>query len=307
MNETSLKQNNHFLNLLILLACIIGGILLVSLASMALMLGLGIPIGAFENVNQDFYDNINGIKLIQTISQIGMFVIPSIVFASIIAYKPFQWLGFKTKNISGNNWLWGSVLTTALILGALPFLAWVLQWNMQMELPAFLADLENWMRASEEQLAAMTEAFLKMESPTDLIINLLVVAVTPAIAEEMLFRGALQPSLQNIFKNAHIAIILTGIIFSAIHVQFFGFFPRMIIGIYLGYLYFWSGSLWFPILGHFINNGIQVLAIYFGALDLADAANAPEQQVPLIAAIVSLIILTILAFLFKKLFQKTPN
>ena len=134
-----------------------------------------------------------------------------------------------------------------------------------MELPAFLKSIEDAMRAAEDRAALITEAFLKMNNISDLLINLIVVAVLPAIGEELLFRGVLQRLLGEWSKNIHAGIWISAFVFSAMHAQFYGFVPRMLLGALFGYLLVWSGSLWLPILAHFINNGSAVLFTYLFA------------------------------------------
>jgi membrane protease YdiL (CAAX protease family) len=96
----------------------------------------------------------------------------------------------------------------------------------------------------------------------DLLLNLLVIAIVPAIGEELLFRGYLQQSFSNWLSNPHVAIIVTAVLFSAIHLHFQAFLPRFILGVLLGYLFYWSGSLWLPILAHFANNAQAVIISY---------------------------------------------
>jgi uncharacterized protein len=114
------------------------------------------------------------------------------------------------------------------------------------------------MKESEAQAMKITEAFLKMETTQDLLINLLVIAVVPAIGEELLFRGVLQRLFQELTKNIHLTVFLSAAIFSAIHMQFYGFLPRMFLGVLFGYMLVWTGNIWVPVLAHFINNGAAV-------------------------------------------------
>ncbi len=102
------------------------------------------------------------------------------------------------------------------------------------------------------------------------LVNLLMIAILPAIGEEFFFRGILQRLFSEWFKNIHVAIFITAFIFSAIHFQFFGFFPRFLLGLYLGYLFYWSGNLWIPIVVHFINNALVVILAYISANGYAD-------------------------------------
>jgi membrane protease YdiL (CAAX protease family) len=147
-----------------------------------------------------------------------------------------------------------------------------------MHLPAFLNDLEKWMRQQEDQLATLTQRFLYMPSAVDLAINLLMIALIPAIGEELLFRGCLQPIFGRLAKNAHVGIWLAAIVFSAIHLQFYGFIPRMLLGALFGYLYYYGNSLWYPILGHFLNNGSAVVAVFIYQQNGLSVAEAMKQD-----------------------------
>ena len=131
-----------------------------------------------------------------------------------------------------------------------------------MVLPESLKGLEIWMRQKEDEAMTLTKQLLIMKGYTDFAINLLMIAIIPAIGEELLFRGGIQQIFGKWFGNPHIAIWLAAIIFSAIHVQFYGFIPRMFLGALFGYLLFWGKSLWYPIIGHFINNGSAVIMAF---------------------------------------------
>ena len=89
-------------------------------------------------------------------------------------------------------------------------------------------------------------------------------------SQELLFRSVIQKSLIKLFKNAHVAIIVTAIIFSAFHFDFFGFFPRMILGIMLGYMFYLSGSIFPSMLMHFVNNATIVLIYYLSTRGFID-------------------------------------
>jgi membrane protease YdiL (CAAX protease family) len=118
------------------------------------------------------------------------------------------------------------------------------------------------MKLKEAQMAEMTKQLLVMKSIPVLLINLLMLAIIPAVGEEFIFRGCLQKIFGRWIGNYHIAIWITAIIFSGIHFQFYGFMPRMLLGALFGYLLVWSGSLWLPILAHFMNNGVAVVTAY---------------------------------------------
>ena len=118
------------------------------------------------------------------------------------------------------------------------------------------------MREAENTAAELQERFLSGTSYLDLFVNIVVMAIAPAVCEELLFRGVIQNQLEKWFKNAHVAVWVAAIIFSAIHFQFYGFFPRMILGAALGYLLVYGKSLWLPIVAHALNNFMAVVVAW---------------------------------------------
>jgi membrane protease YdiL (CAAX protease family) len=105
--------------------------------------------------------------------------------------------------------------------------------------------------------------FLLSDSTGDLLVNFMMIAILPAIGEEFLFRGVLQRLFINWTRNAHVGILVSAFLFSFIHFQFYGFVPRFLLGLYFGYLMFWSASIWVPVAAHLINNGMAVLYYHF--------------------------------------------
>jgi hypothetical protein len=222
---------------------------------------------AFSNLEDP--DVLAAARLFQLISTgFGMFFIPALLLAYLFSAQPAEYLGLR--RIVGS---FSVPLSILLMFLAVPLINVMLSWNEHLELPSFLSGLEQWMRESEEQLARLTEAFLRMEHPGELAYNLLIVAVLPALGEELLFRGILQRLFTELTKNAHVAIIVTAAVFSAIHLQFYGFLPRMVLGMLFGYLLLWTGSIWIPIIAHFVNNGAAVVLAY-----LASRQNLPFDQ-----------------------------
>ncbi|MBE8712915.1 CPBP family intramembrane glutamic endopeptidase [Sphingobacterium hungaricum] len=150
------------------------------------------------------------------------------------------------------------------LLAFSPLMGIIGEWNMNMTLPKSFEALETWMKTQEDQMAGLTERLVMVTSWGSLFANLLVMALIPAIVEEYYFRGVLQNIAQRIVINPHVAIFITAIIFSAIHVQFYGFFPRMILGVFFGYLMLWSNNIWAPIFAHFVNNAsVTIIAFYY--------------------------------------------
>jgi membrane protease YdiL (CAAX protease family) len=166
----------------------------------------------------------------------------------------------------------------------------VIEWNSNVNFPEFLQGFENWARDLEETAGKQTKALTDFTSVWELLVGLLVIAVLAAIGEEIVFRGLIQNELYRATRNIHVAIWLAAFIFSAFHFQFFGFVPRLFLGALFGYLYYWSGNLYMPILGHFVNNGVSVVAMYFyqkGAFefDLETPEAAPANVVMLSAVL----------------------
>ncbi|MEM8966974.1 MAG: CPBP family intramembrane glutamic endopeptidase, partial [Bacteroidota bacterium] len=146
----------------------------------------------------------------------------------------------------------------------------VIEWNMNLDFSQLSPAFENWARGKEEELKELTEYLTRFDSIAGLLIGLVVIAVLPAVGEELLFRGLVQPKLQQLFGNAHVAIWLSAICFSAIHLQFYGFFPRLLLGALFGYLFYWSGNLWYAIFAHFVNNGFTLLMLYLYQQEITD-------------------------------------
>jgi len=196
-------------------------------------------------------------KYLQIVNQIGMFVFPPLIFAWIISDKPLSYLSLTSK----------PKLFTLLTVGIIMFLAVPLidyfsEINSLMKLPHFMAGIENWMKESEKNAAQLTDSFLNVKSVGGLAVNMLMIAILPAIGEELVFRGILLRLLKSWMRNNHWAVIISAIIFSAFHLQFYGFLPRLMLGIFFGYLLVWTGSLWVTIFVHFINNGTTVIVSY---------------------------------------------
>ena len=210
--------------------------------------------------------SVNELKWVQLIQTAALFLLPPLLMAFLWAKQPLEWLKLKSETRGYGLW------AIFLMLMALPAINLVGYFNQQMSLPAFLEPLEQWMKTAEENAAHLTEQFLSVTTFDGLIINILLMALLPAVAEELTFRGVLQnlfevkdETLKKKGNRVHIAIWCSAILFSAIHMQFYGFLPRMLMGALFGYALVWTGSLWIPILMHFTNNAMAVI-LYFLAI-----------------------------------------
>lgn len=197
------------------------------------------------------------LRLIQGVTSAGAFIAPPLILAA--AERKYK-LGYLRSDKPFSIALIG--LTIIIMFVSAPFLEWVIKLNQEMHLPGFLKGMEDWMRNKENLLDQLTKQLLVMHSVSDLLVNLLIIALIPAIGEEFIFRGCIQNIFTRLTSNSHWGIWIAAIIFSAIHVQFFGFFPRMLLGVLFGYLFVWSRSIWIPATAHFINNGTAVITAY---------------------------------------------
>jgi len=159
-----------------------------------------------------------------------------------------------------------------------------IEWNLSWKFPEFMAGFEEWALAKEEELKRITDYLTDFSGPGELLVAMLVIAVVPAIGEELLFRGLIQTRINKIVGNPHLAIWVAAILFSAFHMQFYGFVPRLLLGALFGYLFYWSGSLVLAMIAHFVNNGFSLIMVYLhrqGALDfnIDDTESVPLETV----------------------------
>lgn len=201
---------------------------------------------------------VPALKFMQFLHSLGIFIFPVLAFAYVTSEDFLKRLSMKSA-INPIH----IALTILLMITAIPIINYMVELNGQMKLPAYLKDLELWMRSKEDSAEVITESFMRMDNFLSYSINLVVIGLLPAIGEELLFRGFLQGQLIKRTGNIHLAIWLSAFLFSAMHLQFYGFFPRFILGAVFGYLFVWSGSLWIPVLAHFINNAGAVSLQYF--------------------------------------------
>jgi len=228
---------------------------------------------------------VNYLKFLQLFSAIGLFVAPTLLYAYLTDFDYKLLFNFKRQS---------AFLVIVIMMLITPFIGWLLEMNMSIPFPDWILRLGN---DSEK----IVESFLKMNHLGDLLFNLLVIAIVPAIGEELLFRGYLQQSFSKWLSNPHVAIIVTAVLFSAIHLHFQGFLPRFILGVLLGYLFYWSGSLWLPILAHFANNAQAVIFSYptFKA-DSGVYSVLSDVEVDPMMALFSFASVVVLLFMFYK-------
>lgn len=202
-------------------------------------------------------ENLNLLRYFQVITHVGLFVVPSLAFAWIVSNRPYRYLTANRRPAAGSL-----LLAVLIMVSALPLVSLLNQLNQQLSLPASLESLETWMRQTEAAAEQMTRFFVLTGSWQDLLFNLFMIAILPAIGEELLFRGIVQRLFSRWTGSGHAAVLITALLFSAMHMQFLSFLPRFALGAVLGYLFLWSGKIWIPIFAHFFNNA-AALMLYF--------------------------------------------
>lgn len=210
------------------------------------------------------------LKYLQTVQSLGMFVFPPLMIGWLFEGDFRRYLSMN-RPVSGSQ----LGLSVAALVASMPAVAFFGYLNSKVTLPESLASVEGWMRGMEEQAEMMIERFMEIHSIGGLLFNLVMIAVIPAVGEEFLFRGVIQQIFTKMTRNYHLGIWISAALFSALHMQFFGFVPRFLLGAMLGYFLVYSGSIWVPIAAHFVNNAIGVLSIYFSGAE----KNSVEQLI----------------------------
>ena len=218
-----------------------------------LLLAIGVLFGNEVETSKTVQDlSVDTLKWYQATSSILFFLLPAFLYVVFVFRGRYSYfLGFK-KADKQNMY----VLAICAVMFTFPFVFWLGELNRMIPLP-------EWMTRMEESTAKQMEDFLKVRNWYDVYVNIIVIALLPAICEELFFRGALQRVMIHLTRNPLIGIIISAFLFSALHLQFAGFLPRMFLGIVLGILYWYSGSLWTCILAHFVFNGTQVLMVSY--------------------------------------------
>lgn len=255
-------------------------------------------VGSFNLTNKN---TIPGLWILQIVSTtIPLFVVP-VLFAKFIVSD--------TSNYLKVNFHFPSILLLlvfSIMLFSSPVMEVLVNINQKLTLPAPLKGLEDIMRAMEQQAQKATNAMLTMNSFGSMLFAVFVVGLLTAIAEEFLFRGCLQTIFVKWTGNTHAAIWITAIAFSAFHMEFFSFLPRVALGVFFGYFVAWSGSVWTGVWAHFLNNGSAVVITYLYQ-HKAITLNPDNQHVFNYGAYVfSLIFILILLYIYRNIALKKP-
>ncbi len=279
-------------------------ILVCFLIFMLISVVVAIPFWGFDSLmnlstlgDMSNQETMNLLKYFQVVQAIGLFIVPPIILGRLYYGKISEYL-YLNKSFTGTSIL----LVLVLMFFAAPFINFVGELNANMQFPEWLSGIENWMKDAEQKAALLTKAFLKVDSVGGLLFNLFMIALLPAIGEELLFRGVIQRIFTNMTKSHHWGIWISAILFSALHIQFFGFVPRMLLGAMFGYLLVWSGSMWLPIIAHFLNNGIAVIAMYMIDKNMLnpDIEEIGSTSGSFYMAVISLVLVVVFMLMIKR-------
>lgn len=243
-------------------------------------LAFGIDIIHHPELLQDLTkpDTIKVLKFFQLVQSFGLFVLPPLIIGFLMYYSVKDFL--RLHRIPSMYYL---ILAVVAVLSFIPFTNLLSYINSYMSFPSFMKGVEDWMRISEENAGRLTMYFLKADSWDVFLYNIILIAAIPAIGEELLFRGLLQRLFTEWTKKVHLSIWISAILFSAIHFQFYGFIPRLFLGVVFGYLLEYTGTIWIPIISHFINNLVGVMIGYF--LPSENVVNNVTSQITLVSVI----------------------
>ena len=281
-----IKNTNPGTRLLIFMLLLIFGIVFSS------VLGVFIAI-----INGGEILDLKNLQIIQVLNQVVGFLMPPVVYVMLVKEKPFNYLGF-TKLPA-----W-SLLGIVAMFTVIPFLSWVTEWNDGIIFPESMSAIEEQLRGIQEKTEEVIKLFISQGS---LFSSLLIIAALAAISEELLFRSVIQKSLIKLFKNAHVAIIVTALVFSAFHGDFFGFVPRFILGLMLGYMFWLSGSIFPSMLMHFVNNATIVMLYYLNTRGFIDIDVESFGSTNNVLVIVLSLIVTVAIFITCYRFSKRQD
>lgn len=255
------------------------------------------PQGIKENMNE-----LNAIKLIQFFSSLGTFLIPALLFGFT------KGMGTDFLKLRSKISVLILVAGMALIYLSAPLVNEIYNLNKLID-AKWLGNFGNELLESDKKNKLLTDLFLFMPNAQDLLINIFVVALIPAIAEELFFRGVLQQLFKESFKSVHLSVWITAMLFSFIHLDFYGFIPRVLLGALLGYLFVWSNSMVVNIGAHFINNASQIVMVYFFQSGVISFDAQSDESMPwYITLLFSLVMVGLIIFIYKKrVIEKEPE
>ena len=237
-----------------------------------------------------------------------LLLIQAVTSAVAFIGAPWFFLSVFGKNITLNRparrtTFFSVLLVILLVLVFMPADAFVAEWNAHLKLPESLSAIEKLIREKEDTLEKLTKYLTDFKSLLELLLGFVVIALLPAVGEELVFRGLLQNILFRWTRNIHTAVWISAVLFSALHMQFYGFVPRLLLGAGFGYLYHWSGRLSISMLAHFVNNAFTLLMLYLYQNQMTDINIDAEDSVPVSWGLTSAILTMMLLIAFRKYYR----
>ncbi|MEQ8471547.1 MAG: CPBP family intramembrane glutamic endopeptidase [Marinoscillum sp.] len=243
------------------------------------------------------------LMLTQGITSLGAFVLAPVIFIKLhlkLSLRPF---------FAAPEQLIRPVFLTIVILFCFMVAnSVVIEWNQNINMPGIFSSFEEWAQSKELQLEELTEYLTSFNGIEEYLIAMLVIAVLPAIGEELLFRGLIQNLFRKALGNHHLAIWAAAVLFGVMHFQFYGVVPRIFLGALFGYIYYWSGHLSLAMIGHFVNNGLTLTLLYFTQLEFTDFdPTSTENSPPFYVVSIFFVAGAVLLYLFRNYFSETKN
>jgi len=299
MSKSELQEKNPWLALTLIIAFTALGLIVFQILGLAFVMPFSEEsIQSLSNkiANPFAYPDLKWvIVFMQFLVSLGAFIIAPLFFIWKFENRQFD------NYFSFTNFKSIPIFTTIfLVLAFMVVNSFFIEWNINFQFPEYMSGFGDWAREKEDALEQLTRYILDFTSLGYFVFVLVVVAVLPAVGEELLFRGLIQKQIQRISGNAHVAIWVSAILFSAFHVQFFGFVPRLLLGAFFGYLYVFSGNLWYAFLAHFVNNGFTLIMFYLFQKGLIAYDVENTDSVPLTMVGVFVVIGGFLFYLFYK-------
>ena len=282
--------------MMILLAFIVVGALCAASVSALIGQVTKVQIGVmnFEGLSKAKTNEVAWVYRLIVFSQhLFAFILPALLAMRL--YKRHE--GDVFFNFSPKFNLNAALIGVFILMCSYPLVQFSSEVNKMIPLPDVLRNMED-------QTAKLVSLMLNNDSILVLLVNVFLIALIPAIGEELIFRDFLQTIIKKLIFHKHVTVWLTAIIFSAIHIQFEGFFPRMILGLVLGYLMMWSGNIIYPMIAHFTNNAVQVILQYTVRNDATRLEKMDNYNVPIWLVIGSVVVLALSTHLFQKYFIK---
>lgn len=290
-----LKTKSPGTQLLIVISIALVGFFIISILGTIILAGIsGMSIFQLGDTEKwDFNDprTVSIIRGMQVIQFVSLFLVPTIICSWLFSTNTRQYLGLKPPSHAAYY-----IIGVLVMIVALPFVNGLGELNRHIQFPV---GIETWMKEKEVEATRMIQALLQQHTVKDLILNILCIAGLAAVGEELLFRGLLQRLFIKIFKSPWLGIIVAAFLFSAMHLQFYGFLPRFVLGILLGVIYWYSGSLWVAMLAHFIYDAALIVLAYFNPEMIKDESTVELSNLAVLA-VVSLGLIILLVSWMKK-------